>query len=220
MTLRIFVEGGAPGSVKARCREGFSKFFEKVVPAGCFTVMASGSRSSAYEDFCLALTEEDGHYNVLLVDSEEEVTKAPWTHLAERRGDGWAKPAGAADDQAQLMAQVMESWFLADKDALAEYYGQGFRRNALPNRPNVEQVSKQDVYDGLRNASKATKTKGEYHKTRHGFDLLRAVDPAKVRKAAAHAEELLALMEARAVARALNGSSQPPRRAGRGLSGR
>lgn len=220
MTLCIFVEGGAPGTVKARCREGFSKFFEKVVPAGCFTVMASGSRGSAYEDFCLALKENDGHYNVLLVDSEEEVTKASWTHLAERRGDGWARPAGAANDQAQLMAQVMESWFLADKDALAKYYGQGFKRKALPGQPNVEQVSKQDVYDGLRNASKATKTKGEYHKTRHGFDLLRVIDPGKVRKAAAHADELLVLMEAQTVARALNGSSQPPRRARSGRSGR
>lgn len=220
MTLRIYVEGGAPGSIKARCREGFSKFFQKVVPPGSFAVMASGSRSSAYEDFCLALRQDDGHYYVLLVDSEEEVTKAPWTHLAERRGDGWTRPAGAADGQAQLMAQVMEAWFLADKEALADYYGDGFTAGSLPARDNVELIPKRDIYDGLSRASRNTKTKGEYHKTRHGFDLLRAIDPAKVRKASAHAERLLTMMEARAVARAISGPSRPPTSTRRGRSGR
>lgn len=203
MTLRIYVEGGAPGSAKAKCREGFSSFLSKVVHSNTFSVIASGSRSDAYQDFCLALKQNDGHYYVLLVDSEEAVTKTPWVHLAERVGDGWARPAGAADDQAQLMAQVMEAWFLADKEALAKYFGQGFKEKSLSGQKDVEKVAKQDVYDGLRDATRGTKTKGEYHKTRHGFDLLIAIDPAKVRKASAHAERLLTMMEARAVARSL-----------------
>lgn len=208
MTLRIFVEGGAPGSIKARCREGFSTFFGKVAPHNSFTVMASGSRLDAYHDFCLAIGKDDGHYNVLLVDSEELVTRAAWAHLAARRGDGWRRPAGARDDQAQLMAQVMEAWFIADREALASYYGNGFTAGSIPRRANVELVSKDDVYDELRRASRNTKTKGEYHKTRHGFDLLRVIDPAKVRRGSAHAERLFVLMESRAVARALTGSSR------------
>lgn len=34
MILRIFVEGGAPGSIKARCRESFSTFSGK----SCHTI--------------------------------------------------------------------------------------------------------------------------------------------------------------------------------------
>ena len=37
----------------------------------------------------------------------------------------------AEENQCHLMVQVMESWFFADKDKLAEFYGQNFNRNAL-----------------------------------------------------------------------------------------
>jgi hypothetical protein len=74
-------------------------------------------------------------------------------------------------DQAHLMVQAMESWFLADQQALADYYGQGFLRNSLPGQPDIEQIAKEEVFRVLRHASRHTQ-KGEYHKTRHGFELL------------------------------------------------
>ena len=93
------------------------------------------------------------------------------------------------------MVQVMEAWFLADRQVLAGYYGQGFTAGSLPGQPNIELISKQDVFRALRQASKNTKTKGEYHKTKHGFDLLELIDPNRVRAASVHAEHLLTVLQ-------------------------
>ena len=63
--------------------------------------------------------------------------------------DGWEKPDEAADDNAHLMVQCMETWFLADKDGLAAYFGQGFNRNALPGRQEIEDVAKDDLLEWI-----------------------------------------------------------------------
>ena len=195
MSVRIYVEGGFQGSTKSTCRQAFRAFFEKVIPRGSFTVIASGDRASAFKDFCLALKQNQGDYIILLVDSEEAVERGPWQHLAARQGDNWQRPSRASEDQAHLMVQVMESWFLADQKALAAYYGQGFLAGSLPGQPNVELISKMDVFGAIQHASRNTKTKGEYHKTRHGFDLLEMIDPNLVRAASVHAERLLTVLQ-------------------------
>lgn len=92
------------------------------------------------------------------------------------------------------MVQVMESWFLADKQALADYYGQGFLANSLPGQPNIELIAKAEVFNALKHASKKTQ-KGEYHKTEHGFDLLSLIDPTRVRAASTHADRLHVILK-------------------------
>ena len=194
MSVRIYVEGGFQGSTKSDCRKAFRTFFEKVITPGSFYVIASGSRVTAFKDFCSALKQHSKDYIILLVDSEEAVVASPWEHLAAHEGDRWVRPDAASDDQAQLMVQVMESWFLADKQALINYYGQEFLVKSLPGQPNVELIPKQDVYNALQHASLKTR-KGEYHKTRHGFDLLERVDPHRVSQASRHANRLLAVLQ-------------------------
>ena len=88
------------------------------------------------------------------------------------------------------MVQVMESWFLADVGALEGYFGQGFRRQALPNNSDVEKVAKRDVEKGLDDAAKRTGKKG-YRKGRDSFEILGRLDPAKVRGASGYAERFL-----------------------------
>jgi Domain of unknown function (DUF4276) len=193
VSVRIYVEGGGDGISKSNCRKAFRLFFEKIVPSGSFQVIASGDRRKTFDDFCTARTQHPNDYVILLVDSEEPIVAGPWEHLAAREGDGWQRPNGTENDHAQLMVQVMESWFLADHGALAQYYGQGFHRGSLPRNANLEQVSKVDVFKALENATKKTK-KGEYHKTRHGFDLVERIDPALVRAASGHAERLLTVL--------------------------
>jgi hypothetical protein len=123
---------------------------------------------------------------MLLVDSEGAVTTGVWDHLSSRSGDGWDKPLNASEDQAHLMVQCMEAWFLADKDLLRGFYGHHFRMRALPRQPNVELITKTNAEASLRQATRNTQ-KREYHKTRHAFALLALVDPAKVRAASPHA---------------------------------
>jgi Domain of unknown function (DUF4276) len=193
VSVIIYVEGGAPGQTKAACRQAFRLFLEKVIPPGSFKVIASGDRASTFQDFCAALKKHPDDFVILLVDSEEAVAGSCWQHLRTRVGDEWHQPATAGEDQAHLMVRVMESWFLADRPALLAYYGQGFLINSLPGQPNVELISKQDVFRFLQHASKPTK-KGEYHKTRHGFDLLEGIDPNRVRAASQHAARLFAVL--------------------------
>jgi Domain of unknown function (DUF4276) len=199
VSIRIYVEGGFEGSTKANCRRAFSVFFGKVIPQASFRVIASGDRAAAFRDFTSALRQHRADFVVLLVDSEEPVSAAPWVHLGQRAGDNWSRPDGVEEDQAHLMVQVMEAWFLADPTALAAFYGQGFLRNSLPGQRNIELISKQVVFDALRHASRKTQ-KGEYHKTRHGFELLEAIDPKLVRQCSIHAERLLSVLESRTAA--------------------
>jgi hypothetical protein len=194
VSVRIYVEGGFQGSTKSDCRQAFRSFFGKLIPPRSFTVIASGDRNSAFQNFCLALTSHPDDYIILLVDSEEAVMADSWQHLRDRSGDKWHRPAAAHEDQAHLMVQAMEAWFLADQQALTDYYGQGFLAGSLPGQPNIELIPKQDVFSALQHASRKTQ-KGEYHKTRHGFDLLERIDPKRVRAASHHADRLLVVLQ-------------------------
>jgi hypothetical protein len=186
--VRIYVEGGGDArSTKDACREGFRELFKKIVPAGSAPkVIASGPRLKAFQNFCDALRDYPEQRIMLLVDSEGPVTAGVWDHLSSRSEDGWNKPADASEDQAHLMVQCMEAWFLTDKDLLREYYGQHFGTRALPRQPNVELITKTHVEASLKQATRRT-TKGPYQKSRHAFALLALIDPAKVRAASPHA---------------------------------
>jgi hypothetical protein len=84
-----------------------------------------GSREEAYGMFRRRIDNDPSGHVFLLVDAEGAVSSppAPREHLSQ--GDGWDL-SSATDEQCHLMAQVMESWFLADPDALERFYGQGF----------------------------------------------------------------------------------------------
>jgi hypothetical protein len=194
VSILVYVEGGAQGSTKAACRLAFRSFFSKSIPTRAFRVIASGDRAKTFRDFRLALVQHPDDYVILLVDSEGPVALGPWQHLAAREGDRWTRPVGVVDDQAQLMVQVMEAWFLADRQALTDYYGQGFLANSLPGQQDVEQIPKDQILRVLKHATRQTTKKGEYHKTRHAFELLERIDPQQVRMASHHAEQLFTVL--------------------------
>ena len=159
-----------------------------------FRSLLRGIECLAYRDFCSAVRQHPNDFVILLVDSEEEVHLDAWHHLRTRQGDGWIRPDGATDDQAHLMVQVMESWFLADRSTLANYYGQGFLQNSLPGQANIEAIPKARVYAALEHATRPTQ-KRDYHKTKHGFELLELIDPVLVRAASRHADRLFLTLE-------------------------
>jgi uncharacterized membrane-anchored protein YjiN (DUF445 family) len=98
----------------------------------------------------------------------------------------------------------MESWFLADHEALSRYYERGFLINSLPGRANIEEILKRDVERALDHATQPT-LKGRYHKTRHGFDLLALIDPRKLREASGHARRLFEVLSEQCSHPALTG---------------
>jgi hypothetical protein len=193
VSVPVYVEGGGDykhSDTNAVCRRGFGTLFAKLgLPKGSFRVIPGGSRSETYKDFRIKIGLGSADFIILLVDSEGAVAAnvGSWAFL--KASDGWDRPQGVAEDQAQLMVQCMEAWFLADGEALARFYGQGFVRGALRGRTNIEQVPKNDVIQALERASRATQ-KGKYHKTRHAFALLAQIDVEQVRARSERARRL------------------------------
>jgi hypothetical protein len=181
--IRIYAEGGGQSNhTKRFLREGFSTFLGDLRLMArdndiAWDLVACGSREAAYDHFRTAMQQHPDAFKVLLVDSEAPVQLTPWAHL--RQLDGWANH-GAHDDHCHLMTQAMEAWFVADVPALATFYGHGFRQNRISRNPDVEQIPKDRLQASLEDATRDSK-KGEYHKTHHAHQLLRLINPAKVR---------------------------------------
>ncbi|MGB0383916.1 MAG: DUF4276 family protein [Ardenticatenaceae bacterium] len=189
--IRIYVEGGGDSrNQKAQIRQGFSKFLRKALGKN-IKVIACGSRTHTFRDFKNALKRHPNAFNVLLVDSEGPVRKIPWEHLRER--DGWQKPPHTTNEQCHLMVQMMEAWLIADLKALKEFYQQGFNANPIPKTRNIEKISKKQLEQALKSATKKTK-KGTYHKMKHGPIILARIDVNKVRAASAHCDRLLTVL--------------------------
>ena len=186
VSVRLYVEGGSAGD--SACRRAFAAFLEKAGMAGKMPrIVACGTRGHAYDRFSTAL--EAGVNALLLVDAESRVTaQGAWQHLQQQ--DRWSRPTGASDRQCHLMVQCMESWFLADVDALASYFGQGFQRRSLPRNRDVEEVPKDDVQNGLDRAARATAKRG-YRKGRDSFDILATLDPGRLGDASPHADRFI-----------------------------
>jgi hypothetical protein len=184
VNVTLFVEGGGNDNqaLQTECRRGFRTLLERATLKGRMSkIVACGSRGEAYDSFCTALAAAGPNdFPMLLVDSEAPVTQQPWDHL--KAHDGWAKPAGATDDHVHLMVPCMENWLRSDPAALAQYYGQGFKPKKLPANPQPESVGKTALYAALKAATRDTKTKGEYDKGGHSFELLARIDPAKLDK--------------------------------------
>lgn len=199
--IRVYVEGGGERKdgepLKNLCREGFRKFFEKAGLTGQMPeVVPCGSRDQTYKNFQRALANPDV-WPILLADSEAPVSQnSVWNHLRER--DQWQRPSSVTEEQVHLMVQCMESWFLADKECLKAHFGQDLRQNTLPQNPKVEEIPKQDVFDGLKNATRQCEKK--YHKGKESFKILGKLDPGKVSAAAPHVTRLLEILKNRSKA--------------------
>ena len=83
----------------------------------------------------------------------------------------------------------METWFLADRDALRQYFDSRFAENALGKWAELEHVPKGTVLDALRKAT--ARCKQQYAKGSVSFSLLTRIDPARIEGACPHAKALL-----------------------------
>ena len=190
--IAFYVEGGGDTTQqKAELRVGFDGLLASAKSKATakrlrWTLRCVGGRRATYEALTNAMRTNPDAINVLLVDSEDPVAPdtgdpardaaARVAHLRQR--DGWDLSATRAE-RVHLMVRCMEAWIVADPDALAAYYGQGFAPNALPARPNLEEEPKPDVKDKLARATRHTQ-KGEYRKIRHASQLLQRINPARV----------------------------------------
>ena len=191
VTATLYIEGGGDGKdLRARFREGWKKFFDSAGVGSRTKIVRGAGRRQTFDRFATAVSDSSpGTVPFLLVDSEGPVEPghSVWQHLYAR--DGWPRPANAGYDRAFLMVQVMETWFLADREALRSYFGAGFRKSALRAWPNLEDVPKSRVFEALERATASCRK--PYSKGKVSFELLAQVDPAQVEAACPHAKAFL-----------------------------
>jgi len=192
VTAKIYIEGGGTGELyDTLFRRAWSAFFKAAGLIGRMPRVVRGQgRAQTFDAFTTAVRSprNDGT-PFLLVDSEGAVAvgHTVWQHLKSR--DDWDKPSNVVDDQAFLMVQLMETWFLADRALLRSYFGQGFREAHLRQWPALEQVPKDTVLLGLDRATVDCRT--PYSKGKVSYGLLESVDPRLVEAACPHARQLL-----------------------------
>lgn len=207
MSVTIFAEGGNDSASITNLRKAFGIFFGKLMPdKDKPTVLPCKGRSVTFSQFCKAIKHpKEGHHFFLLVDSEAPIEEntTTWEHLRNRPGDEWERPDESKDDQVFLMVQCMESWFLADRDAVESWYDDhNFNAAKLPPlvSGSIEPISKDRIAEGLKAATKDTQ-KSAYHKTRHGPSLLENIEPKKVVTASVHAAKMESALRARSKTR-------------------
>ena len=202
MNVTLYVEGGGNGKdLKSECRRGFSKLLTNIGFKGRLPkIVASGPRNDALDDFQTALGQGLRH-PIMLVDSEDLVdeTNAPnnpsgaWRHLADR--DKWQRPKAASDDQAQLMVTTMETWLVADPNAVIKHFP-GMNDKKLPSGVDLEGRTKKDILAALEKATSGS-NKGEYKKGRDSFDLLAKLNSDELKSKLPHFRRFVESLDAR-----------------------
>lgn len=192
MSVKLYVEGGGEGHLlDTLFRQGWKRFFEAAGLAGKMPSVVRGQgRTQTLDLFATAVVHpRGGALPLLLVDSEDPVEEghSVWQHLEVR--DGWKRPSGAAEDQAFLMVQVMETWFLADRDLLRRYFGKSLRENHLREWPVLEAVPKITVFDALKKATAGCQR--PYAKGKVSYELLGQLSANQVEAACPRARALL-----------------------------
>ncbi len=197
MEIKLYVEGGSKGSHKRatiKLQQGFDSFFKEIKELArskkiSFKIIPAGNTQSTYDDFIFSVENSPQSFNLLLVDSDDALSENESARaFLQKKYKKW-KLKTVKDEQCHLMVQIMESWFIADVDALKQFYGQGFNAGKFPKNRNVEAVEKEQIKKSLK-AAIAKTNKKEYHKIEHGSKLLEIINPNKVREAALHCEKL------------------------------
>ena len=175
--MRLYLEGGTHLRVHMnrfiRRATGLSRLDLKVIPCG--------PRSEAIKR-CAKDSE-----SLLLIDTEGEASDQQITLIASQIGHA---------NHAFFMVQLMEAWFLADQQALALYYGQGFNDGRLPANLMIEDIPKQDVENGLHDATRGCR-KGAYNKKTHAPGLLDKLNPSDVYASCPNFQRLIDFLKQR-----------------------
>ena len=195
MKVRLLIEGGGSGETSDKdFRHAWRRFFAAAGLTGRLPQVVRGEgREQTFDKFKSALRRRRRDEIVLvLVDSEGPVAtrQSAWQHL--RNQDNWEQPPDADDDSAYLMVQLMETWFLADRTALRNFFGPLFNENPFRAWQNLEDVHKDTVLNAMDQATRDCQKR--YRKGRVSFELLGQIDPEQVAAACPRADQLLAYL--------------------------
>lgn len=197
--VMLYIEGGGESKFTQRhCSRGFGKLLEKAGLKRMPGTSAWGSRNEAFKRFKTAIkTREPDEYPILLVDSEDIIDEntASWNHLKNR--DGWICPPNVSEDQAQLMVTCMETWVMADRAALSDFYGLKLQESALLSDYNLEQYDRHLVQQRLEHATRdCDKQHKPYKKGKRSFQVLETLNPNTLKQRLPYFKRFLETLEA------------------------
>jgi hypothetical protein len=181
--VHLYVEGGNPkttGDLTTQAREAFRTLLS--TEGVQVVVKAHGGRGDTFKAFRLArrLKRHPPEEPVLLlIDAEAPVSDVhrPWEHLKQR--DNWDAD-GVPDADVLLMVQVMETWMLADPNALRAVFPHKLDDSKLPAPGlGLEGLTNAQVYRALAQATQECSRpdgKGD-----HSFRVVQRLNPATLR---------------------------------------
>ncbi len=177
MRIVLLVEGGGDTpALQSECRKGFRLLLEKAGFVGRMPeIVACGSRNQTFKDFKFSL-QDSSALTMMLIDSEDPVFLSPWAHLETR--DGWLQPKETTDAQVQFMTTCMETWLVADPEALKSFFGAGFKAGKLLPITNLESRPRDKIQDALADATRDCGRARKYQKGKRSFQALAKLNPS------------------------------------------
>lgn len=194
-SIKLFVEGG--GETKASGRAELRVAFDALISSQKkaarekrmkWDTVFCGSRTETTAAFERALLLKEAEFVVLVIDSEDEVQAGKPSHPTPHERvdhlaayDNWTaeRKKLVTPEQIHLMTRCMEAWVIADEEKLVEFYGKGFKRNALPKRNVLDEEPKKELHAKIENATRDS-NQGIYSKVEHASALLKMARPDKV----------------------------------------
>jgi hypothetical protein len=195
VSAAIFIEGSKQGEdskeMDVRCRQAFHKLIDPICPNRKPKLHPCGGRDRAFKDFKIAIKAGRDSFVALLVDSEDPVSdlNRPWEHLKLR--DHWERPKVANDDQVLLMTTSMETWIVADREALRNHF-QKIYENALPPLQDLEKRERKEVLKALTHATRDCSN--PYKKGARSFEILAKLDHKVLSKLLPSFERLVTIL--------------------------
>lgn len=198
--VTVLVEGaGEDNSLKSVARQNLACLLSKLRLTSKPSIEFHGTRRAAFDRLRHALGRpSNGTCFFLLVDAEEPFVLSTdpnekhhrWAHVRNRNGDNWPRPDTATDEHLHFMATAMETWIIADQDAIRSRFPKEFNDRAITDDLDWENLSTDRVQALLRKA-----TGERYKKGKVSFELLGRVDPQTLRAKCLHAERFFSALE-------------------------
>ncbi len=185
--VRVYIEGGSTGKQADNdFRRGWKKFLDELHRLArahgyqSLEVIRGRGRRATFDKFENSRETYPHDLCVLLVDSEGPVTPRQhvWDVVSSRKEDQWIKPPWARGRHLYLLVQSIETWLVADPDALQSFFKRGFAPEKLPTT-NLEQQSRSKIEQALKAATRHT-SKGAYQHA-DAILIMEKVRPEKVK---------------------------------------
>lgn len=192
MSAILFIEGGASGAnskeITIRCQKAFHRLLERMdlgLEGRKPKLRASGGRDRVFRDFRTEMQAGDHDFIAMWIDSEEPMAniERTWKHLAAvTTVTRWQQPEGAEDDQVLFMTTCMETWIVADREALRQHYRpkQSLKESSLPSTSDLETRERNVVQQALERATKDCTNR--YAKGGRSFEVFEKLDPALLKR--------------------------------------